>query len=119
MIDRERETPITLSKAAAGLPGSDKSGAICSLTIWRWATKGLRGVKLETLCIGNQRYTTREAVQRFIDSLTAVRNELVSPDAVERRRRRGRPNIAHQKAVAAHLATEHGITFEPIGKDQR
>jgi hypothetical protein len=110
MIDLTREKPMTLDEAAATLPGFGKMKTICYRTVWRWAAKGLRGVKLETVCVGNQRYTTREAVQRFIDSLTAVRNEIVSPAAEERRRLNPkRMNRANREAVKQRLAREHGI----------
>lgn len=36
-------------------------------TIWRWATKGLRGVRLRTISLGRYRYTTQSALERFIE----------------------------------------------------
>ncbi len=38
-------------------------------TVWRWATRGTRGVKLETILVGSQRFTTKEAIGRFLDRL--------------------------------------------------
>lgn len=35
--------------------------------VWYWATKGCRGVFLETRREGGLRYTSREAVARFIE----------------------------------------------------
>lgn len=35
-------------------------------TATRWAKEGYRGIVLETLQVGNRRYVTREAVERFI-----------------------------------------------------
>jgi len=35
-------------------------------TAWRWATRGIRGTKLETLHVGARRFTTREAFSRWI-----------------------------------------------------
>lgn len=40
-------------------------------TVWRWATTGLRGVRLETYRSGRNRVTTRSAVQRFLAALNA------------------------------------------------
>ena len=39
-------------------------------TIWRWATVGVRGVKLETIMAGGSRATSFEAVERFFEVLT-------------------------------------------------
>ncbi len=39
-------------------------------TIWRWATAGCRGVKLETIMAGGTRATSLEAVERFFERLT-------------------------------------------------
>ena len=34
-------------------------------TLWRWATTGVHGVKLETIMAGGSRVTSLEAVERF------------------------------------------------------
>ena len=39
-------------------------------TLWRWATVGVRGVKLETIMAGGTRATSIEAVERFFEALT-------------------------------------------------
>jgi transposase len=38
-------------------------------TIWRWALRGCRGHKLETRVVGWQRYTSVEALKRFVDRI--------------------------------------------------
>jgi hypothetical protein len=35
-------------------------------TIWRWANRGIGGVKLETIKLGGKTLTTSQAVTRFI-----------------------------------------------------
>jgi hypothetical protein len=40
-------------------------------TIHRWATRGLRGVRLEFAQVGGTRVTSEEALQRFFDALAA------------------------------------------------
>jgi transposase len=40
-------------------------------TIWRWILRGVRGQKLESALIGGQRYTSEEAVQRFVENINA------------------------------------------------
>jgi hypothetical protein len=37
--------------------------------IERWRTRGIRGIVLETVKVGGTRYTTAEAIQRFIERL--------------------------------------------------
>jgi hypothetical protein len=39
-------------------------------TLWRWATTGVRGVKLETIMAGGTRATSLEAIERFFEELT-------------------------------------------------
>jgi len=38
-------------------------------TLYRWALKGFRGVRLETIRIGGTLCTSKEALQRFADHL--------------------------------------------------
>ena len=39
-------------------------------TFYRWASRGVRGVRLEVRCLGGTRYTSEEALQRFFDAVT-------------------------------------------------
>ena len=39
-------------------------------TVWRYAVKGFRGVRLETVRIGGTMRTSREAINRFIREVT-------------------------------------------------
>ncbi len=55
-------------------------------TTWRWAQRGVRGVKIETFAIGGRRYTTTEAFQRFVEATTAAAQG-VTPAARTNRQR--------------------------------
>jgi hypothetical protein len=55
------ETLVTLTEAAKSLPGRPHVS-----TLYRWMTRGVRGAKLETWLIGGSRYTSQEAIDRFI-----------------------------------------------------
>lgn len=80
------EKRLTLTEAAA-LPGMEAK-AVHPQTIWRWATRGVRGVVLETMFVGGQRFTTAEALRRFCESVTDQANSaLASPTPKARRRR--------------------------------
>lgn len=40
-------------------------------TVYRWTTRGLQGIVLESVQIGGKRYTSLEAIQRFIERLSS------------------------------------------------
>lgn len=61
------ETLISLAEAARTLPGRPNIA-----TLWRWRTAGVRGVTLETVTVGGRRYTSREALARFVAATTAA-----------------------------------------------
>jgi len=68
MIDVETETLMLPREVCRMFPGrSGKGIALC--TVMRWMLKGRKGHKLESLLVGGQRYTTREAVGRFLSKL--------------------------------------------------
>ena len=64
-IDFSTEHSITLSQVPIHVPkrGGKK---VHSSTVYRWATKGARGRVLESVMVGGIRYTTVEAVRRFL-----------------------------------------------------
>ncbi|QDV34107.1 DUF1580 domain-containing protein [Tautonia plasticadhaerens] len=70
MIDVTFETIIPLGQVSALIPSSRPGKRTHISTIWRWATKGVKGARLETVTIGGSRYTSREAVQRFVERLS-------------------------------------------------
>jgi hypothetical protein len=70
-IDLGRESLLTLNQAGKLLPDGARPS---SCTWWRWATRGVKGVVLETIQIGNRKFTTREALQRFADQLSGKGN---------------------------------------------
>ncbi len=70
MIDLQSETLIPLKEVCRMFPGRSGKGMSLS-SVWRWVLHGRRGHKLESLRIGGQRCTSREAVSRFITALNA------------------------------------------------
>lgn len=63
----QREQLCTLAEAAAWV--RDRSGRKTHLaTLHRWALRGCRGRRLETLLIGRQRMTSKEALHRFFEA---------------------------------------------------
>jgi len=70
MIDHEHETLIGFAEAARKLPKSPSGRAVHAKTVARWAVNGLRGIRLESLCVGGRRVTSVEACRRFFEALT-------------------------------------------------
>lgn len=70
-IDVDNETLFQFPEARSEFP----MGRVSLATLHRWRQKGVRGVKLETVLIGGLRYTSREAIARFI----AAQNEADAP----------------------------------------
>ena len=81
MVDIHSEEIITLSQAARFLPGRPHLS-----TIHRWRLRGIRGVKLETLLVGGRRFTSREALERFCERVTAIANGKSTPQRTNRQR---------------------------------
>jgi hypothetical protein len=90
MIDVHTEDLFPLSK---GPPGLKKPPS--PATLWRWALRGIRGHRLETVSIGGRRYSSREAFDRFVRSL----NETQVADQPSESELR-----AKQKTIAAERA---------------
>ena len=65
------ETVLTFSEAAKVLPRLNGKRLHAS-TIWRWARKGLSGVKLETRRVGARFVTSAEALDRFAKRLAEI-----------------------------------------------
>lgn len=80
MIDHTKERLIGFEEAARRLPPRPSGAPIHPKTVYLWATRGLNGVALESLMIGQRRVTSVEACQRFFEALTvaANNNELTS-----------------------------------------
>jgi hypothetical protein len=68
-IDVQSETLVSFSEARSAFPGIDRRLSLA--TLHRWRLNGVRGVKLETVLIGGLRYTSREAIARFIAAQNA------------------------------------------------
>lgn len=68
-IDTERETLVSFSDARSSFrDGRRKSLA----TLHRWRLRGVNGVRMETCLIGGMRFTSLEAIARFIAAQNAA-----------------------------------------------
>lgn len=67
MIDINTESVLSLADAAKRLPQRRGGKRPHVATLYRWASAGVRGVKLETLQVGGTLCTSLEALQRFCE----------------------------------------------------
>lgn len=70
MISFATERLLTMGEAARMLPRFRQGKRVDITTIFRWALRGVKGVKLETIQIGGRKCTSAEALQRFFEALT-------------------------------------------------
>jgi hypothetical protein len=75
------ETLVSLTEASKILPGRP-----CCSSLWRWYARGVRGVRLETLVVAGRRFTSREAIERFVAATTAAANGDPPPVRTPRQR---------------------------------
>ena len=78
-INVETETLIDFAAAAREFPGR----AVCIQTLHRWRLNGVRGIRLESCMIGGRRFTSQEAVARFV----AAQNAGEPPPAISKQQR--------------------------------
>jgi len=71
MIDVRQDTLLALSDVCRRFPGRAGGKPLHYETVRLWALTGRRGVVLETLIVGGRRYTSEEALERFIAALNA------------------------------------------------
>jgi len=69
-IDIAREHGLSFRAAAAWVVKQGWRDTCTGPTVWRWAAKGIGGVRLERIQAGGKWRTSVEALQRFFDRLT-------------------------------------------------
>jgi hypothetical protein len=66
--------PVAPAAERISLPKLAKEESVSPVSAWRWAMRGVSGERLPTFCIGNKRFTTRDAFQQWCARVTAARN---------------------------------------------
>ena len=69
MIDPETEEIVSLTAATKSLPSRPNI-----TTLWRWRSRGIAGIRLETIAVGGRTFTSREALTRFFERVTAAKS---------------------------------------------
>ena len=93
MIDREVEDLVPLERSGPLFPLPPSR-----CTLFRWSLDGVRGAKLETLVCGHKRYTSKEAINRFIAAQNA--DQTPAPAFTPSQRRRQAENANRVLAEA-------------------
>jgi hypothetical protein len=70
-LDFDNEQPITLADVPRHVP-KRQGKKIHYSTVYRWVSKGARGRVLESALVGGVRFTTVEAVGRFLAANTST-----------------------------------------------
>jgi hypothetical protein len=93
---------LTMSEAAALLPGRKPGKRLYVNTVWRWCMKGLRnGVRLRSVLIGGQRLTTRRWLQEFIQATSEAPGGASPPVVRTPRQRQSASERAAEELKAA------------------
>jgi hypothetical protein len=74
-IDPFTESPVPFAEAARRLPRLRNGRPVSPATIWRWASHGVRGVKLEVVKVGGTSCTSLQALRRFFDRIGSSAGE--------------------------------------------
>lgn len=96
-IDATKEDLVSFNDARCAFPGRDR---LSLATLHRWRLHGVRGTKLETILIGNRRFTSKQAIARFIANQNSPEEPLPRITPAEWHRR---AEIANQFLVAAGI----------------
>jgi hypothetical protein len=94
------EDIVSLSEGRQIMPGSP-----CMSTMWRWCLRGVRGHVLESMVVGATRFTSRQAIARFIDA----QNEPKCPPSLPVEPERTSKQRARRIERAEHRLREAGI----------
>ena len=87
----EDETILSFSEAAKKLPsinGRKPHGS----TLWRWARRGIGGIRLESRRLGGRFVTSMEALERFSTALSEIPPP--SEGTCEQNKRHSKPQVA-------------------------
>lgn len=83
---------LTNEQAAAIVPGRPTA-----MTIWRWETRGVRGVKLASIKSNGKRFTSRAALREFLLAISG--NAPAAPSAAKAREKQTDQALAELDAL--------------------
>src|SRR4051812_6773918 len=74
-IDGEETIPLSQVPDLPLIGRGSRGRRVAPSTIYRWASRGCRGIQLEVIRVGGVLKTTEGAVRRFTDRLSGRRGE--------------------------------------------
>lgn len=80
MIDISQETLVPIRDVPRLLPPRPNGKRVHISAVYRWMSRGIHGVVLESAKIGGSVYTSSEALQRWAEQLAAVRFSRPAPE---------------------------------------
>jgi hypothetical protein len=89
VIDFSKEQSLSLAEACGLVRGRNPGKNPSLSTLYRWTSKGLRGIRLESGMQGGATLTSKEAMDRFFQALNLQREQELG-DPAPRAGRRGR-----------------------------
>ena len=94
----QSEDLVAWRHAAESIPGAPHIS-----TLHRWRLRGVRGHRLESILVGGSRYTSRQAIARFIDACNAPAPDTAQPTFTTVQRQK------MSDAARSELASRFGI----------
>jgi hypothetical protein len=85
-------------------------------TLWRWSLRGVKGIRLETVMIGGIRYTSREALERFVARTTAAADGTTPTIRTPAQRQRA-IEAAERELADSEILREGFSRFGPADRD--
>lgn len=87
MIEVATEQLVHVREVPWFLPRQLNGRRVHISAVYRWMSRGVRGVLLEFVQVGGRRYTSKEVLQRFADRLTSSEAPAVQESTPRRRQR--------------------------------
>ena len=101
MIDLSNETILSLSEATHEVPRGRGNKRVHSSTLYRWATRGVAGTKLEAVRVGGLFVTSSEALNRFFRRLNSQVDERSEYATAAEKRQREREIKQAERRLSA------------------
>lgn len=100
MIDTAVENLIPLRDVPRCLPPRPNGKRLHISAVYRWALRGMKNIRLETVKIGGTTYTSREAIQRFSERLSGAEPpQFINPVSRTRQQQLDQANLAVSRAL--------------------
>lgn len=76
MLEREKAVKMAVwNGPRLSLSAAAKSLGVSRVTVYRWVTRGVKGVKLVTGTVGGQMFTTKHLIDKFNEEVSKRRGK--------------------------------------------